>query len=208
MQIYNLTTSSYSLLLKYLLYITTLAITPYLLPKCLSIVYFVLLTSSIALLLTLYWTAKKLYIKPINPIGLILFNPFLFTTLLILYIEEKKETVLIITFNRPSAAYKPNCSRYCFCYYFRHYFSPYTTCINLAATPHINLATTTCINPAATTHINLAVTTCINLAITYYSPPYCKATKLWSYYHLPYYGAARSQSYKYCLQLLRHPILD
>ena len=67
---------SYLLLLEYLLYITTLATTPYLQSKCLPIVYFVLLISSIALLLTLYQTAKELYIKPINPIGLILFIPF------------------------------------------------------------------------------------------------------------------------------------
>ena len=174
---HDLTTSSYPLLLKYLLYITTLATTPYLLPKCLPIVYFILLISSITLLLTLYQTTKEFYIKPINPTKLILFNPFLFTTLLILYIGEKKETVLIITFSRLSAAYKPNCSCYCFYYYFRRCFSPYTTYINLAATPHINPAITTRINLAVTTYINLAVTTCINLAMIYYSPPYCGATK-------------------------------
>ena len=178
MQIYNLTTSSYPLLLEYLLYITTLATTPYLLPKCLPIVYFVLLASSIALLLTLYQTAKELCIKPVNPAGLILFNPFLFTTLLILYIGEKKETILIITFSRPSTAYKLNCSHYCFRYYFRRCFSPYTTCINPAITPYINPAATTHINLAITTYINPAATICINLAATYYSPPYYRATKL------------------------------
>ena len=67
---------SYLLLLEYLLYITTLATTPYLQSKCLPIVYFILLASSIALLLTLYQTAKELYIKPVNPTGLILFIPF------------------------------------------------------------------------------------------------------------------------------------
>ena len=199
LQIYNFTTSFYPLLLEYLLYITTLVTTtPYLPPKCLLIVYFVPLVSSITLLLTLYQTAKELYIKPINPIALILFNPFLLTILLTLCIGEKKKTVLITTFSGPSAAYKPNYSHYCFRYCFCRCFFPYTTRIDLAATPYINLAATTRINLAVTTHINLA----------YYSPPYRGAVRLQSYYRPPYYRAARSWSYKYYLQLLYRPILD
>ena len=71
-------TSSYSLLLEYLLYITTLATTPYLLPKCLPIVYFAPPVGSIALLLTLYRTAKELRIRPVNLAGLILLILFLY----------------------------------------------------------------------------------------------------------------------------------
>jgi len=91
-QIRDLTTSSYPLLLKYLLYITTLATTPYLLPKCLPIVYFATPASSIALLLTLYQTAKELHIKPINLTELIVFLFFLFITFLTLYRRKEKDS--------------------------------------------------------------------------------------------------------------------
>ena len=106
--------------------------------------------------------------------------------------------MVTITFSGPPAAYKPNYSRYYFRYYFRCYFcrcfSPYTTRINLAATARTNLA----------------ATIYINLAATYYLLPYrgaAKSSRSWSY-RPPYYGAARSRSYKRRLQLLRCPILD
>ena len=116
-----------------------------------------------------------------------------------------KGTVPTTTFSGPSAAYKLNCSYYCF----RRCFSPYTARINLAATARINLAATARINLAATPRINLAVTARINLAAASYSPPYRQAARSWPYYYRPlYYGAARYRSYRRCLQLLRGPILD
>ena len=61
------------------------------------------------------------------------------------------------------------CFRCCFYRYFSLYFpSPYTDRINLAATAYIN-----------------PIATC-------YGPPYHRVARLWSYYHPPYYGAARS----------------
>ena len=131
LQVYNLTVSFYPLLLKYFLYITTLVTAPYLLPKCLLIVGFILAISSITLLLTLYWAAKELYIRPVTFIGLILFILFLLITFLTLYIGEKKGTVLTTIFSGPFAAYKLNYSRYCGryclrrCYWFYYYRPPY-----------------------------------------------------------------------------------
>jgi len=102
-----------------------------------------------------------------------LFYSFLITAFLTLYIGEEKGIVLI-TFNGPSTAHKPNYSYHCFRYCFRRYFflyfpPPYTACINLAATTSINLATTAYINSAATTHINPAATRC--------SPPYYRLVR-------------------------------
>jgi len=51
---------------------TAVATTPYLSPKCLLIVYFALLVSSIALLLTSQRTVMELRIRPITITGLIL----------------------------------------------------------------------------------------------------------------------------------------
>ena len=176
-RLYNLTTSSYPLLLEYLLYITTLATTPYLLPKCLPIVSFAPVVSSIALLLTLYRTTKELHIRPVNLTGLILFILFILTLFLTLYIREKKGTVLTVTSSGPFAAYKPNYSRYCFHYYFCRRPSSYTARINPAAAAYINSAAAAYINPAATA----------------YGPSYCRAARSWPYYYRPpYYRAARS----------------
>ena len=122
------------------------------------IIYFALLINSITLLLTLQQTILKLYIRPINLIGLILLFFFLFTAFLTLYIREKKGAVPII-FNGPSTAYKPNYSYY---HYFFLYFPP-------SYTAYINPAATACINPAATARINPA-TTC-------YIPPDCGAAR-------------------------------
>ena len=157
-------TSSYPLLLKYFLYITTLATAPCLSPKCLPIVGFTVPISSITLPLTLYWTAKELYIRPITLAELILFILFLLTTFLTLYIGEKKRTVPLTAFSGPSIAYKPNYSRRCLCrclcrclrrYLFFYFPPPYTA--------HINLATTC------------------------YSPPYYGPVEYWAYYYGPLY---------------------
>ena len=49
----------------------------------------------------------------------------------------------------------------------------------------------------------------INLAAIAYGPSYCGIARSWPYYYrLPYYRAARYQSYGRYLQLLRGPILD
>jgi len=130
----------------------------------------------------LYKTCKSYKVYP-------LFYSFLITAFLTLYIGEKKGIVLM-TFNRPSTAYKPNynyrCFRYCFRCYFSLYFPPpYTACtnpatttsINPAATTSINLATTACTNSAATACINSPTTARINLAATCYSPPYYRLVK-------------------------------
>ena len=146
---------------------------------------FALVISSIALLLTLYQTAKELYIRPINLIGLILFILFILTIFLTLYIGEKKGLVPTVTSSGPFTVYKPNYS----CYYFRYYFC----CRPSSYTARINLAMAAYINSAITTYINSAVATYINLAITYYYPPYYRAARLWPYYYYPlYYRAARS----------------
>jgi hypothetical protein len=99
----------------------------------------------------------------------------LLTTLLTLYIGEKKGTVLMTTFSEPSTAYKPTYSRYCLHYFrrcLRYHFSLYFP-------------------PPYTARIGPATTACINSATTYYSPPYRGAARSWSYYYLPY-RAARS----------------
>ena len=110
---------------------------------------------------------RALY-KTYNSYRVNTFYSLLLTTLL--YIGEKKGTVLTTSFSGPSAAYKPNYSRrYLRCRFSLYFPLPYTARINPATTARINLAT------------------------TYYSPPYRGAARLWSYYyHPPYYGAARS----------------
>ena len=116
------------------------------------------------------------------------------TTFLTLYIGEKKGTVPLTAFSGPSAAYRPNYSRYYFRYYFRRRFflyfpPPYTARIDLAAAAYIN--------PAATAYIDPAATARIDPATTYYRPPYRGAARSWPYYYRPpYYEAARSRSYR------------
>ena len=87
--------------------------------------------------------------------------------------------MVLISFNRSSAIYKPNYNRYCFHYYIYYYFyycfhccfpPPYTFYTNLAATAYINLA--------ITAYTNLAATAYINLTMICYCLPYGKAAKL------------------------------
>ena len=163
-------TTSRPLLTPYCSLPSTLVTTPYLPPKCLPIVSFVLPTSNIALPLTLQRTVVELYIRPIYLTEFIFFFSFIYY-LSNLYIEEKKKS-----------GSAPYCRYFCYCFRCSHYcFSlyfppPYTARINLATTTHINSAIAAYINPAA----------------TYYSPPYRRAARLWPYYYYsPYYRAAR-----------------
>jgi hypothetical protein len=97
------------------------------------------------------------------------------------------------TFSGPSAADKPNYSRHYIRRCFRRCFSPYTARIDPAATACINLATTARINPVATTRINPAATALTDLAAI------TRINSVATCYGPPYYGVARSQSYRHCL---------